>query len=203
MHKIVHLFFAARVRKQVAALTGISLSRFRFSYGNIYPDLTFSMCVTPHKLPESIGLLRSYVDELYERPMHIFEFSKKLGIAMHYVCDYFCYAHSEKFTGSLLKHMIYEFSMIRTILSLPVEPAESAKTGGSGTECTTAAALSAFVQEQVAAHTEQEQSSLQDVTSALCASEAFCFDAIRRWCVLSFEPFEEFDWEEAESAIAV
>ena len=36
------------------------------------------------------------------------EYSMRLGLMCHFICDYFCFAHNADFTGSLTQHITYE-----------------------------------------------------------------------------------------------
>lgn len=205
MHKIVHLFFASRIHKQLRDQTGISLNAFRFAYGNIRPDLTFSMCATPHTLSRSKKIFEEHVGELFEEPLHISDFSEKLGIVMHYLCDYFCFAHSDGYPHGLIAHGIYEMRMIRTMLSLPSYKSRNRipSLGFKEQNRCNAKNPVPFLQEHYKNYELNSHSMLEDLNRALIISQAFCQDAIGCWCNLCIEPIESTLWMDAENLAAL
>lgn len=205
MHKIVHLFFASRIRKQLRDLTGISLNSFRFAYGNIKPDLTFSMCAVPHTISRSEKVFKKHVGELYEESLHIADFSEKLGVVMHYLCDYFCFAHSDGYPNGIIAHGVYEMRMIRTMLSLPSYKSRN-RIPTQGFKEQTRCSIenpAPFLQEHYKNYLSSSHSMIDDLNRALNISQAFCQEAIRCWCNLCIEPIESTLWVDAESLAAL
>lgn len=95
---------------------GIFLNRTAFVYGNIMPDQTPAMWVAPHFGKTCARKYSEILSELSKRPVSSSgkigaEYSKKLGVACHYLCDYFCFAHNEDFLGGLKQHMAYEVEL--------------------------------------------------------------------------------------------
>lgn len=203
MHKIVHLFFASRIRKQIRDLTGITLSACRFAYGNIKPDLTLSMYTTPHTLSRSQSVLKEHVEKLFDEPLHIADFSEKMGIVMHYLCDYFCFAHSDVYNKGLLAHLLYELRMIRTMLVFPAYNTTQQRNPpldhNTANRCSAQNPL-AFLQEHYKNYRLCLPSAHNDLCKALEISQTFCLEAIGCWCSLCFEPIEnEVNWREADA----
>ena len=92
---------------------GIYLNRIAFVYGNIAPDYTPAMWVAPHFSKVCAKTISELIFELSARPVSSSgrvgaEYSKQLGLMCHFICDYFCFAHGDDFTGSLKEHMAYE-----------------------------------------------------------------------------------------------
>ncbi|MDR1863332.1 MAG: zinc dependent phospholipase C family protein [Treponema sp.] len=89
---------------------GVFLSRFWFILGNLAPDLYFSFIFRRHEYAPSAGSVKKLMRRLYEGRVNPRSalFSYSLGIANHYVCDYFCYPHSPAFKGSIRDHISYE-----------------------------------------------------------------------------------------------
>ncbi len=92
---------------------GIYLNRVAFVYGNIAPDYTPAMWVAPHFSKVCAKTISELVNELSMRSVSPSgrigaEYSKQLGLMCHFICDYFCFAHGDDFTGSLKQHMAYE-----------------------------------------------------------------------------------------------
>ncbi len=92
---------------------GIKLDRVGFMFGNIKPDIDPKLSSVPHVkntvidfVSAEIKNLLSMEDKIKSRCTR--EFSERMGLITHYLSDFFCYAHNEKFKGNLLKHLIYE-----------------------------------------------------------------------------------------------
>ncbi len=91
---------------------GIALDRAGFLYGNILPDYRISFLTRPHYLENNIDYLQSELRGLLHHKQDSAycgkSFSKHLGIVCHYYADFFCFAHSDGFSGGLIKHITYE-----------------------------------------------------------------------------------------------
>ena len=104
---MAHLIYAALQQR------GIILNRTAFVYGNIAPDQTPAMWVAPHFSKVCSRKSSDILTKLSECPVSTSssigaEYSKKLGFMCHFLCDYFCFAHNEDFSGGLKQHMAYE-----------------------------------------------------------------------------------------------
>ncbi|MEA4894579.1 MAG: zinc dependent phospholipase C family protein [Oscillospiraceae bacterium] len=104
---VAHLLYASLQKR------GIFLNRTAFAYGNIMPDQTPAMWVAPHFGKVCSRKTGEILAELSGRPVSNSgrigaEYSKKLGVMCHYICDYFCFAHNEDFVGGVKQHMTYE-----------------------------------------------------------------------------------------------
>lgn len=91
----------------------IHVNQIAFAYGNISPDYVPTMVVNPHFGKVCTKNIEDFTAELSQIPISKSgivnaEYSKKLGIICHYICDYFCYAHNSDFNGSLRQHAKYE-----------------------------------------------------------------------------------------------
>ncbi len=104
---LAHLLYAALQKRD------IFLNRVAFVYGNIAPDQTPAMWVAPHFSKVCSRRSTDILTELSNCPVSSSgrvgaEYSKKLGFMCHFLCDYFCFAHNEDFSGGLKQHMAYE-----------------------------------------------------------------------------------------------
>ena len=104
---MAHLLYAALQKR------GIFLNRIAFVYGNIAPDQTPAMWVAPHFSKVCSRKSSDILTELSS--LHVSasgkvgaEYSKQLGYMCHFICDYFCFAHNDDFSGNLKEHMAYE-----------------------------------------------------------------------------------------------
>jgi len=104
---MAHLLHAALQKR------GIFLNRIAFVYGNIAPDYTPAMWVAPHFSKHCSKMQAELLGELSQLPLSSTgrigsEYSKKLGFMCHFLCDYFCFAHNDDFSGGIKQHMSYE-----------------------------------------------------------------------------------------------
>ena len=89
----------------------------KFVWGNVKPDYVSKYKLKKHFYDESIDMIVNKinflasmsVDEIYNMYGQK-KFSAELGVICHFLCDYFCFAHSErwKFKNALKRHVIYE-----------------------------------------------------------------------------------------------
>ena len=104
---VAHLLYAALQKR------GIYLNRVAFVYGNIAPDQTPAMWVAPHFSKVCSHASSDIITELSQVPVCCTgrvgaEYSKQLGYLCHFLCDYFCFAHNEDFSGGIKQHIAYE-----------------------------------------------------------------------------------------------
>jgi len=104
---VAHLIYAALQKR------GIYLNRIAFVYGNIAPDQTPAMWVSPHFNKVCSRESAEILTELSQVPVCSSgrvgaEYSKQLGYMCHFLCDYFCFAHNDDFTGGIKQHIAYE-----------------------------------------------------------------------------------------------
>lgn len=88
-----------------------------FIYGNLKPDAVPQYVFKKHYLNESfdtiakkINYLCSLTIDSLSRYFSVSKFSQELGVICHFLCDFFCVPHSERweFKHSMKKHMSYE-----------------------------------------------------------------------------------------------
>ena len=88
-----------------------------FIYGNLKPDAVPQYVFKKHYLNESfdtiaqkINYLCSLTIDSVSRYFSVSKFSQELGVICHFLCDFFCVPHSERweFKHSMKKHMSYE-----------------------------------------------------------------------------------------------
>lgn len=104
---VAHLIYAALQKR------GIYLNRTAFVYGNIAPDQTPAMWFAPHFSKVCSRTTSEILSELSQIPVCSTgrigaEYSKQLGFLCHFLCDYFCFAHNEDFSGNIKQHIAYE-----------------------------------------------------------------------------------------------
>ena len=89
-----HILIAQNILRDVDV--DFKISDKNFIYGNVKPDM-----VSKYKLK------KHYLDESFDM---ISRFSQELGVICHFICDFFCIPHSERweFKHSMNKHVKYE-----------------------------------------------------------------------------------------------
>ncbi len=113
MEFFTHIRMSLALKHTIEKATNIKLDSISFIYGNIKPDICKRYIKIPHFKKTSMGFIRERIAEISKisittRSKCTKEFSVNLGIITHYLSDFFCYAHSDLFTGGAVKHLSYE-----------------------------------------------------------------------------------------------
>ena len=87
-----------------------------FESGCVRPDFDLAYFNIPHYKEKSLPFVMRLLSKLtHDRwPKDVPErrrYSTQLGVAMHFMADYFCYAHNDKRYISLPEHLVYEYSL--------------------------------------------------------------------------------------------
>lgn len=95
----------------------IYLDEKHFIYGNIKPDIFSKYKLRKHYMYESYDMVRTKIEYLASLDMKKLEkyytrasFSQEIGVACHFLADFFCVAHSERweFKNNMKIHLSYE-----------------------------------------------------------------------------------------------
>ncbi len=93
----------------------VSLNLLRFRAGNMSPDLPLYHSHLKHYKHQNFEYILDMVRELFETDPTknvgtLKNYSYRLGVVCHYLCDYFCYPHHNRryFHDKLGEHMKYE-----------------------------------------------------------------------------------------------
>ena len=118
MNTFSHFIISGIVNKYIKKWYGIQINKYSFVYGNIIPDFSSDFTKTPHyklSMPNFIEDEVMSLSNLEQKNTADFDknLSFRLGIVCHYLADFFCYAHSPKFEGKLLKHIYYEYKLVK------------------------------------------------------------------------------------------
>lgn len=100
---------------------GIKLNRENLLWGSIAPDILPQYKIHRHYQNESINYIVNEIVKLIficcyfdlkskDDPIMMKYFSKKIGIISHYLSDYVCLPHAERWTfvNNMIKHISYE-----------------------------------------------------------------------------------------------
>ncbi len=108
-------FFYWRLKKQ-KTLAAFTLDWTAFLYGNIKPDIT-AMSSMKHHLTDTHELYEVHRREALDNKKGEWKRSVALGVACHFLCDYFCKYHAkDPYTrASLFEHLGYEWKLHKVV----------------------------------------------------------------------------------------
>jgi hypothetical protein len=117
MNTLSHVLLGRLLHQYIKDMTGIQLDKGSFILGNALPDFTSFYLSKPHYLDSWIDYLQDEISTLTAGCLADNKAgrdeSKRLGVICHFFADFFCYAHTQKFTGGTLMHMRYEWRLYR------------------------------------------------------------------------------------------
>ena len=115
-----HKIIASNMQKDIVDVYGIKLDKSALSWGSVAPDILPQYKFHRHYEKESLNYIVNEITKLIFVSRHIdFEevdpitmkfFSKNLGIISHYLSDFVCLPHAERWTfpANMIKHLKYE-----------------------------------------------------------------------------------------------
>lgn len=112
-----HLIIGKSVVDNIDSTKSFLINDKNFLYGNVKPDAVSKYFLNKHYLDESLEMIVSKITYLCNLTINclskyfsISRFSQEVGVICHFLCDFFCAAHSQrwKMTHSLNKHVRYE-----------------------------------------------------------------------------------------------
>ena len=115
-----HFIISKSILKNLEDKKAFFISDKNFIYGNIKPDISSKYVLDKHYLEESLSMILEKIKNLckltldsLKKYFSISKLSQELGVICHFLCDFFCAAHSERwrFTHSMdtmSKHVAYE-----------------------------------------------------------------------------------------------
>ncbi len=112
-----HFLIAKSLLKNIESNKTFFIDEKHFIYGNLKPDAVPQYVFKKHYLNESFDTIASKINYLcsltldsLSKYFSVSKFSQELGVICHFLCDFFCVPHSERweFKHSMKKHMLYE-----------------------------------------------------------------------------------------------
>lgn len=112
-----HKILANNILNQTSMDKLSFIDKKKFIWGNIKPDYVSKYKLKKHFYNESIDMILEkvyFLSSLTSREIYysygIKKFSAELGVVCHFLSDFFCYAHSERWRlkSDLKKHVSYE-----------------------------------------------------------------------------------------------
>ncbi|MBC2575768.1 zinc dependent phospholipase C family protein [Peptostreptococcus canis] len=98
------------------------LDEKNFTYGNVKPDMFSKYKLKKHYLEESYDMIRDKIEYMKNLTIDDLEkyftkktFSQEIGVICHFLADFFCVAHSERweFKHSMSIHIKYEKNLTK------------------------------------------------------------------------------------------
>lgn len=116
MLKKTHRYIANHVYEQLPAQDQSLLSRYALLKGSVFPDLDLHFRLTHHSYSKTILYVRSHLSDILRNKQNRYELSHKLGIILHFMCDYATSYHSNpKYVNRFLTHYAYEKNVHKLI----------------------------------------------------------------------------------------
>lgn len=112
-----HYIISKSILENLETHKSFFISEKNFIYGNIKPDISSKYVVKKHYLEESLDMILEKIKYLCQLTLDslkkyfsISKLSQELGVICHFLCDFFCIPHSERweFSHSMNRHVIYE-----------------------------------------------------------------------------------------------
>lgn len=112
-----HMLIARKILKNMTQNKKDMLSNLNFIYGSIKPDILSKYKFKKHYAKESYTMIMNKIISLssltmddIKKEVAIIKFSQELGVICHFLCDFFCTAHSELWRKKykIFTHMKYE-----------------------------------------------------------------------------------------------
>lgn len=117
-----HRLITKNILKNMSENKKSMLSNFNFIYGSIKPDILSKYKIKKHYAKESYSMILSKIKTLstlsitdIEKGLSIIKFSQELGVICHFLCDFFCIAHSEIWRKKykIFTHIKYETNLAK------------------------------------------------------------------------------------------
>jgi hypothetical protein len=88
------------------------VDRFAFVYGNVKPDIS-KMANLKHHFEETFPVFYTHMQAAQNTALSTRERSLALGVACHFLCDYFCKYHAKQpyRSANIVLHLYYELKL--------------------------------------------------------------------------------------------
>ncbi len=109
----IHREISNHIREGCEARLDIRINPYWFALGSIYPDCSHQRIIRMHEIGSAGNMVGRMIHRFCRKSIYSGQNlsrwrSLRLGIIMHYVSDFLCYAHTVGFDGNLMDHRIYE-----------------------------------------------------------------------------------------------
>lgn len=112
-----HFMIANSVIDNIDENKSFFISKKNFIYGNLKPDISSRYVLKKHYLDESLNMIINKIKHLsnltldyLNKYFSISKLSQEIGVVCHFLCDFFCVPHSQRWelSHSMNKHIVYE-----------------------------------------------------------------------------------------------
>lgn len=113
-----HVIIAKKIYNALDPQKKSIIKKKNFIYGNIKPDLASKYKLRKHYRKESYEVILEKIEKLskinsldeIQKKKYFCNFSQELGVICHFICDFFCVPHDERweFKHSMFIHIAYE-----------------------------------------------------------------------------------------------
>lgn len=112
-----HFMISKSVINNIDQSKSFFINESNFIYGNMKPDAFSKYVLKKHYLDESLDMIISKIKYLTSLTLNgiskyfsVSKLSQELGVICHFLCDFFCVAHSQRWElkHSMSKHISYE-----------------------------------------------------------------------------------------------
>ena len=113
-----HVIIAKKIFNALYPQKKSIIKKKNFIYGNIKPDLVSKYKLRKHYRKESYEVILEKIEKLskinsldeVQKKKYFCNFSQELGVICHFICDFFCVPHDERweFKHSMFIHIAYE-----------------------------------------------------------------------------------------------
>ncbi len=111
-----HIHIGVLLCRRMEKAYGIKLPRAVFVAANCRPDYSIKYKRVPHYKDDMEGTVREMIRTLAfsdKSRLNAYRLADRLGVICHYLCDFFCYAHTDAFVGTTREHLHYESQLNR------------------------------------------------------------------------------------------
>ncbi|MDD2361937.1 MAG: zinc dependent phospholipase C family protein [Oscillospiraceae bacterium] len=109
----IHRYLARHIREGCEGRLNIKINPYWFEMGSIYPDISHQRILRMHEIGDAGGMVGRMIRRFCNKSIYSGQNlsrwrSLRLGVIMHYLSDFLCYAHTVGFEGNLRQHCSYE-----------------------------------------------------------------------------------------------
>lgn len=113
MFAATHKLIAIKITEIIKSELDIELDIKGLKSGSVAPDLHPSMMFMKHTKIDADRLVNENINRMIKggfskNKKDIKEFSFRMGIVLHFICDYFCMAHNDAKFNNMILHLKYE-----------------------------------------------------------------------------------------------
>lgn len=111
MDTIFHGRIGATLADTIERNYRTSIPRKSFLYGNVKADLAPEYRLISHYKNQIDTVVYGWIEELSKADSSALrdkKFYQKLGVVIHFICDFFCTPHNTYFKKNFFKHEVYE-----------------------------------------------------------------------------------------------